>query len=118
MRLKTQDRLGMSINLKDLQLAKIKAVEGCECPSSVRWFNCRCPGATVTEYDALVFNYLDVLEGGCSPDPGPTVEAVAEVIRLHPGATLVYFGGNQPIYGGGAMGETHYQLAKKMADST
>jgi len=69
----------------------------------------------VTEYRALPLNWMDVLEEGVAPDLMPTVEAVAEVLKLHPDGKVIYVTPDAPIYGKGAMGEPHFELAKRMA---
>ena len=103
--------------IKALQVCTIEAVDGCTCDQSVRWFNCHCPNAMVTSYKALPLNWRDVLEEGDRPDGMPTVEAVAEVLKTNPGAQVIYFGGDTKLYGGGANGETHFELSCEMARS-
>lgn len=98
-----------------LHVIKIEAVEGCNCPPDRPWYRCRCADAMVTTYHVLPMNWRDVINEGEPIEDLPSITHTAEVIKRHPGAQIIYLGGNQKLWGGGAWGETHFELASKRA---
>lgn len=88
--------------------ATVKVIEGCECPATVRWFNCYCPNAEAWDYKVLPLNDEDCLDY-------PSPEALADLMTKH-GLEASYVYMDTKICGGGFDGETLMGAAKKVLE--
>jgi hypothetical protein len=97
------------MDLEKYKTAIVQVVTGCNCPDSVKWFNCRC-NASKKEYACLPFNIDDILNKEDDiHDGSPTIESLAWIIKMNPTSKMIYEGGNFKING-----KTHFQHAMEM----
>lgn len=70
-------------------------------------------------YNTLPQDIQDIIDGIVDPTPGrwdePHIDAVASLINKHPNGEFSYWGKNDRYHGGGAHGETHWELAQQRA---
>ena len=91
--------------------------KGLDIPKNKRWFD--APMSQINEgiiFMCLPMNIEDILcKRVDSSNGAPHIDGVATLINQYPKATFVYEGINDKIWGGGAHGETHWELAQQRA---